>query len=277
MDVLIVIGLPVQLRRLMEGQAVNVRLHVVPAGLAKAGVPRLLPHPNNAVYAVKQWTARIGDDEQALVVVLPYARVPDDVVEQLKLMEEILGAEVRHIVAGQGNWPQFKRSHGFGEEFLNQVAFNIQALLRITNSKPGAYLQELAASTHRLIIPPKAICSVDRVSTIRHQFIRDAGDALAYLAQSRGHIGIPEEEYFACKGLLLAQSGGIAASITITRNGTEVHKSTTHQHLKQGDKTTRWSAARIYFECVSVEEDYYVVILYAGPHPDRDVSHHVTI
>jgi len=46
-----------------------------------------------------------------------------------------------------------------------------------------------------------------------------------------------------------------------------VAKGSTQWHLKAGDRTTRESAARIYFDVVKVASAHLVVILYAGPHP----------
>ncbi|HFE45625.1 MAG TPA: hypothetical protein ENJ18_09030 [Nannocystis exedens] len=43
---------------------------------------------------------------------------------------------------------------------------------------------------------------------------------------------------------------------------------TTDWHLKEGDKTTRESAARIYFERVEVAGEVKVLVFYLGPHPD---------
>ena len=45
-----------------------------------------------------------------------------------------------------------------------------------------------------------------------------------------------------------------------------------HTHLKQGDNTTRIAAARVYYCTFTLVEKPYAALLYAGPHPDEDVT-----
>jgi len=72
-------------------------------------------------------------------------------------------------------------------------------------------------------------------------------------------------------GVDFAPNGRVKHEYVITWRGHE-REGTTEWHLKEGDKTERESAARIYFERVDFETEVKVVVFYVGPHPEDGTS-----
>jgi len=77
--------------------------------------------------------------------------------------------------------------------------------------------------------------------------------------------------FFREKGLEHGQTGGISVTFEVLLGTKSVHNENTKTHLKQGDKTSPEGAARLCYQVFTHERCTYVAILYAGPHPERDL------
>ncbi|MFA6183466.1 hypothetical protein, partial [Acidithiobacillus sp.] len=129
-----------------------------------------------------------------------------------------------------------------------------------------------AEDNARLLIATGALDSCDAVPRYRWLFLTKAADAFALLLQKNGAVGGRLGGFFKNQGVIHAQSGGVNATLQVYKDGRLVYENTSNTHLKQGDCTTADAAVRIYYQHFSFQEELYVAILHAGPHPDRDIT-----
>jgi hypothetical protein len=268
------IGLPALVRQRVEAEAARRDLEVsnIAASVGNAGTFKLLPHADQAIYRLQEYVKGEADNyDGCFVLVLPYAPLPNDLVEELAVLEEF-GARVIRPTPGEAYWPSKssarRRDQAFWDALYEAIitefpgeALQLQA--------PSDYFQSLAANNPRLIITSRSLESADGVAGHRYEFLRRAADALDQYA--RGGSGGRIDAFFARQGLDHAQSGGITATLRLHRAGA-VTTHECHTHLKQGDNTTRIAAARVYYYAFTVEGEPYAALLYAGPHPDEDVT-----
>ena len=269
------IGLPTQVRLRLEAAAGlrELELLSVPAGVGKAGTFKLLPHEDEAVYRLHDYVD--GEDQNyaaCLIYVLPYAPLPRDVDEELEILEE-LGARIVRPMPGEAGWPSKSSAKRRDQAFWDTLYAAIAAALpgeALQRQPPSAYFQSLAANNPRLLITTKSLEYADDVAEHRFDFLRRAADALDLYARegSGGRI----DAFFARSGLDHAQSGGITATLTLHKGGEVVLTHACNTHLKQGDNTTRISAARVYYHAFMLDGHPHAALLYAGPHPDDDLE-----
>lgn len=268
------IGLPATVRLRVEAEAVRRDLEVsnIAAGVGNAGTFKLLPHANQAIYRLQEYVKGEADNyEGCFILVLPYAPLPTDLIEELAVLREF-DARVISPTPGESRWPSKSSARRRDQAFWDTLYEAIIAELpgeALQLETPSDYFQSRAANNPRLIITSRSLESADDVAVHRYEFLRRAADALDQYARcgSGGRI----DAFFACHGLDHAQSGGITATLKLHKAGL-VSTHECHTHLKQGDNTTRIAAARVYYCTFTLEEKPYAALLYAGPHPDEDVT-----
>jgi hypothetical protein len=139
--------------------------------------------------------------------------------------------------------------------------------------KPSTAMVAASASAEHLVIADGALEHADKVAQHRWRFASRSADILARYAggESLGPLRNWKEQH----GVEFATNGRVRYEYRVISKGKEV-KGSTEWHLKEGDNTTRESAARIYFARVEVGGDEKVLVFYVGPHPS-DGSYSVKI
>ena len=282
MERVFIIGLPnlVRARVLAAAKLRDLELLDVPAGVGAAGTFKLLPHDDEAIYRLQDYIASFdaeSDYSACRVYALPYAPLPVDVEDELQILEELNGVVVRPTPGEQG-WPSKSSARRRDQAFWDTLFAAIVSQLpgeALKRQPPSAYFQSVAADNRRLLIAPGSLQYVDNVAEHRHEFLRRAADALALF--TREGAGGRIDAFFGRHGLDHAQSGGITATLRLHRQGRLILEHSCNTHLKQGDKTTRISAVRVYYHAFALDGHQHVIVLYAGPHPDDDVErdHHL--
>lgn len=241
----------------------------------KRNVPSLVPFPTEAVIGLQEAFSRIEDPADLLVVVLPYAPVPDQLADELAALVD-LGVAVHQPTPGQGRWPVYSRRMRMDQAFLDGLYFALVELTSVDNFQCPS--ERFIAATHRtarFVVAEGAITCVDEIAHHRFSFVERAVSALEEIADGC-NIG-SFDKFFTAKGLNFAASGGITVTLEVWRNGKRVASQPTNHHLKQGDGTTRVAAVRLYFDVIQDGDDRFVVVLYAGPHPDKDLTRRVEL
>lgn len=270
-----VVGIPVQLRARFEATANQRRVTVtsVIVAVGKEGRLEFRPDRDQAVETVRSFFDSLGEEELGRVVVLPYTPLHTAMANEVQVLAD-LGSDVVWVDARVDRWPATPPLGGLSQGFLDDLYAALVSLLPGEHTEempPSAYFRRVAAQSPRLLIADGALDLSDEVAKHRYKFMRQAADAFeAFLrVGSGGRI----DAHFYQYGLGHAQSGGVNAKLTVVSStGAELHSETSNAHLKQGDKTTRRAAARIYYQAFSVRGVSYVAVLYAGPHPDADID-----
>jgi hypothetical protein len=162
------------------------------------------------------------------------------------------------------------------QEFLDGLYFSIVELTAVDSVEcPSERFITANLRSSRFVVAEGAITSVNEIAHHRYSFIERAVSALAEIAEGR-QIG-SFDTFFTTKGLNFASSGGITVTPEIWRNGERIASQPTNHHLKQGDATTRVAAVRLYFDVIQDGDERFVVVLYAGPHPDKDLTRRVEL
>ena len=268
------IGLPTHVRLRVEAAAGQRELELlsVPSGVGKAGTFRLLPHESEAVYRLREYVDEYDNFAVCLIHVLPYAPLPHDVEQELKTLKEY-GAMIFRPVPGEAGWPSMSSAKRRDQVFWDTLYTAIVAALpgdALQRQPPSAYFQSLAADNPRMLITPKSIECADDVAKHRYEFLRCVANALDLYARAGSSGSI--DTFFAQHGLDHAKTGGITAKLTLHKGGKVVLRYAGNTHLKQGDKTTRISAARVYYHTFTDDKQPYAALLYAGPHPNDDLE-----
>lgn len=264
-----VIGLPLEIRSRLIARAREADVHVdiVNAKQQRDGGYRIVPSADHAGAILRNYYNAADDYGPLHVVELPYARVPDEVVaevEEIKALRSEAGHQPWPTVA----WPhqlEFKRH----ADFLDTLFWTLEKLLFPSELDAVAIINRIAASTDRLIIPRGALEACARVPSHRHVFIESAMCALRDYALLDGEVGTLDE-FFKGRGLKYAKSGGdLECEYVVRVGGKCCHRSTTEDHLKDGDGTTAAAAVRIYFQFFVMDGKTFAAVLYAGDHPPK--------
>ena len=271
MDEVFIIGLPkmIRSRLISEANRNGKRVSSVLADVGKLGTLTLVPHPSQTIFNLRSYIDRLNEISHACVVVLPYAQVPDDVEEELATLKDLGGTAIT-VMEGENGWPVLncrRPNSEFSNALYNKL---IKELFPENYRRPSEYFLHKSREHGRLIIPDGALVVCDQIPQHRWAFMGKAADAFSILIENNGRVG-PLDVFFRNQGLDHAQTGGIRCSLEVYKNGHCIHTEASNVHLKQGDKTTPQSAVRVYYHALTLEEQYFVVILYAGPHPDTDV------
>jgi hypothetical protein len=274
MSAVFVLGLFRPLQRKFDGDCTRHGFHnsKVLADIGAKGTLTLLPIENDAVYALRAYLDSLEDYKDAYVIVLPYAPVPQNLEVELQAIIDCGGNVVRGEDGREG-WPLLAPKKRPDTAFINATyarlwqCMPIQAL--IPQVLPSEYFRQVVDGNNQILIADDVYATCDLVAIHRYDFMKRAIDALVEFATdgSGGRI----DAFFRARALDHAQSGGINASLEILCDGEIVLSESSNTHLKQGDKTTPEGAARLYYHHFFFTDRTYVAILYAGPHPDRDV------
>ena len=209
------------------------------------------------------------------MVLLSYTPVPSQLEEELVALTE-MGAEVLRPIPGTDRWPKYSRDKKLDKEFQDSLFRSLVRLISCGRSElPSKYFADARLRSSRFVVAEGAITCVDEIAHHRFSFVERAVSALEEIADGC-NIG-SFDKFFTAKGLNFAASGGITVTPEVWRNGKRVASQPTNHHLKQGDGTTRVAAVRLYFDVIQDGDDRFVVVLYAGPHPDKDLTRRVEL
>lgn len=134
-----------------------------------------------------------------------------------------------------------------------------------TYDKPTVAFRTAADDAARLILHPDALATADEMAEHRWEFANLAAGLLARYAKGE-QLG-PARDWKSIYGVEFAVNGQIAFKYKI-RHGAGSREVVSEWHLKEGDRTSRESAARVYFTRVEIAETVWVVVSYVGPHPE---------
>ncbi|MDB0510781.1 hypothetical protein [Ralstonia solanacearum] len=243
------------------------------AGIGREGTLTLLPIQNDAVHAFRAYLDGLSAYNEAHVVVFPYAPIPEELDDELKVVAEMGGVVIR-ATNGQDGWPLLGKKQKPDTATLNL------AYARLWHALPGAqheetpppseYFRLVAEANPRIIFATGVLTTCDSVAHHRYDFLRRAVDALVEFAMDGAGGRI--DAFFRERGIDHAQTGGITTTLTVHAGTENIHTDTSNAHLKQGDYTTPQAAARVYYQAFMHQQLTYVVVLYAGPHPDKNIG-----
>lgn len=270
-----IIGLFKSLRNKLASDCTRkgMRYKAVLADRGREGTLTLLPVGNDAKHALLAYADSLDDYEDGYVIVLPYAEIPSDLEDELQALADV-GCKVVRATNGQDGWPRLKRRERPDTNTLNAAYARLWREFPVAETEEEAsvsvYFRQLAETSGQILFADSVFGTCDAVAPHRREFMRRSADALLEFVRvgSDGRV----DAYFRAKGIEHAQSGGINATFEAYFNGRRVYKETSNVHLKKGDNTTPEGAARLYYQIFVFNNSTYVVVLYAGPHPDRDVN-----
>lgn len=134
----------------------------------------------------------------------------------------------------------------------------------ITIQRPSLAFRRVARDRPDMVLCPDALELADDVAEHRWAFVHHGACLLGQYAA--GDILVPLRDWKARYGIDFAANSRVRFRYRIW-SGDTCYQDKSEWHLKQGDKTTRESAARIYFARVELSSGPKVVIFYVGPHP----------
>jgi hypothetical protein len=268
-----IIGLPRGLRARLEAEALRNDIPIV-STLADADrhhLFRLLPFPGQALADLQHFADEENDWTQLKVVVLPYAPVPPNVMDELGVLIEG-GANVLGISATSGPETPWPTPTVLNAEFLDAVFEVLVGLLfRPRVTLPSEHYQRLARRNRRLLLIEGCLDRCDDVAAERYPFMIKVANAFEKIIK-KGHIGERIKTFLQDMGLLLAQSGGIETELTLKREMSVLYKGKSHTHVKLGDGQSPQMCARVYFHYCSIDEAGHIAVMYTGPHPEADIE-----
>jgi hypothetical protein len=136
----------------------------------------------------------------------------------------------------------------------------------VAYEKPSATLLAAANRSPNLILHADALHFADQLVEHRWRFVTASADLLARYADGEQLGALRDwKQNFAVD---FAANGPVSFKYKWS-HVSEYRDGRTEWHLKEGDNTTRESAARIYFARVEFSKGAKVVVLYVGPHPDK--------
>lgn len=269
MDSLFVIGLPkgVESRLVSSAAFNNVFVDYILAARNDAGDLRLIPAEHTAIFPFQAYTEG-KEPKQLNVLVLPYAPIPQNLEEELAVFEEV-GGVVDRPDRGKDGWPRLGDKADDG--FLNSLFKTFEAKYFPKRPlTPSEHFFALAEHNTRFLVTDGALQECDTVPKHRRTFLINCADSCCELLD--GEVGVTLEQYFADRGIIHAQNSKEKGTLEIWTAGKKVYADTRETHLKQGDKTTRQNATRVYYHYLKIGVEMYVGILHAGPHPSGDIS-----
>jgi hypothetical protein len=239
----------------------------------KHDVLTLLPDVSQAPGILRAYYDALDSYDLARVYVLPFADIPDELERELDVLED-LGGEIVDFLMGEEGCPIVERANpkldqAFQDAVVKLLIEEIVGVQEVI--LPSAHIQSVLERTPTLIPLGDALSLCDEVAPGRYPWVVNAIDALVEVIHAKGQVG-DFEAFFAQRNIIHAQSGGITISLDVSKPRTASLQIKCNTHLKKGDGTTPQSAARLYFHAYGGEPDYYIFLLYVGPHPDRDIS-----
>ena len=127
---------------------------------------------------------------------------------------------------------------------------------------PSASFLNASSIQPRLILADGALDRADEIPEHRWLFVSKSASLLARYAGGEAMGDMRNWEHL--HGVDFAATGKVIHVYKLPGQ----HKATkTQWHLKQGDKTSAISAARIYFDSCSGNGEMHTIVFYVGPHP----------
>lgn len=274
---ILVVGLPKGIRQPIDSFATSIGLQVsrVYAEPGKLGTLNLLPRPEHCLPEIRRYldSASLGAKDYANchIVVLPYASVPAECRQELDLAAT-MGATVDYPEpAVDASWPEIPtRRHPLDHKFNDALATRLKQDLRLlvpTQTETlSSFIRQHAVDCGVLLIADAALDSCDTTALHRHDFIRNAVTATTDAAING--LQTRFDQYCSGRGLLHAQNGRTTFVMSIYDGTTMIREVDCQTHLKQGDRTSKEAAARVYYSFIDIKGVRYVALLHAGPHPE---------
>lgn len=243
----------------------------------------LLPRPEFCLPEIRRFFDLAGegvdDFSDSHVIVLPYAEVPDESLAELEAVAT-MGATVHYPnPATDIGWPKLSRRHPANHDFnvalVKQLQEHLRPLLAAPTQSPSDFIKQLAVEFDFLLIADGALEMSDKVAPHRHDFIRRAVTALVD-AVSEGLSG-RFDAHCQARGLQHAQSGGSTFTVSVQGGQTQHADIVCQTHLKQGDRTTKEAAVRVYYTFIDDGGRRYAALLYVGPHPEGNYARKVQL
>ena len=130
---------------------------------------------------------------------------------------------------------------------------------------PHRAMLDASTRAEHLVIAEHALDVADKIASHRWKFVNLSADLLARYAEGEdlGASRNWKQEY----GVDFAANGGVRYNYHMVANGDHTSGSS-EWHLKEGDNTSRESAARIYFDRIVVGGLVKICVFYVGPHPE---------
>lgn len=274
-----VIGLPIALRRRLEAEAVRNGLRIVAtfSDLDRGNRFRLLPYPGQALSDLRTFADAADDWRQLTVVVLPYAPIPVDVMEELEVLISG-GTNVIGLTAASSTnqyWPELVNA--VDDEFLDIIYVKVaDALFPRRTLLPSDHFNRLCRRNRALLLADGSLDQCDDVSPERYPFLIAAANAFEKIIR-KNQLGERFFTFFQSIGIYLAQTGGMHTELLVTKEGKNIYKKRHQMHVKLGDGLAPQMCARVYFHNFLVDTSCHIAVMYAGPHPDDDTELERTI
>lgn len=233
----------------------------------------LLPDLSQASGLLRTYYDGLESYDLARVYVLPFVDLPPELEDELDTLED-LGGEIVDFAMGEDGCPALERVNPKLDQAFQDAVVKLLVNEIVGDQGvvlPSIHIQSVLGQTPTLIPLGDAISLCDAVARGRYAWVNEAIDALVEIIHAKGQVG-DFETFFSLRGIKHAQSGGITVSIEVARPRAQTQHIKCNTHLKSGDKTTRQSAARLYYHAYGGDPDYYIFLLYLGPHPERDIS-----
>jgi len=134
----------------------------------------------------------------------------------------------------------------------------------VSYGNPSAAFLAAAKRSAGLVLHPDALRTADELVPHRWEFATRSADLLARYADGESLGAL--RDWKSNHGVDFATAGRVSYKYR-AMCGDLVRNDRTEWHLKEGDNTTRESAARIYFARLECPSGARVVVFYVGPHP----------
>lgn len=236
----------------------------------------LIPPQGQSTIALKRFIDN-NPEPGSTILMLPYAEQPHEMMPMLEDFVKYGGGIVLRPTPAQDGWPSSLVENPQGNDVEGQLYDALLTLLgweKLPEKPPLPSARfrtsEKGLKDYQILGNALEIC--DEVAEVRHAFLKRSAEALEDLCRKKGQVGMTLDAFFAKKRAPLAQTGGIKTSVCLMKGIKLIHQSDSNIHLKEGDHTTPQSAARVYFQSLSRNDQYRLYLLYAGPHPEREIS-----
>ncbi|WP_316153663.1 hypothetical protein [Cupriavidus sp. BIC8F] len=274
MSGVLVIGLLKSMRQRFNADCarMGVDARIVLADMGNKGHSyMLIPYPGEAVNALRDYADSLDDFRDAHVIVMPYAEMPDELDGELGVLVDS-GATVVRAVSGEDGWPPIQKKTKADPALLEQMRQRLWREIPVVQvdadepTLPSEYFRQVCDANPQVIIVEQVYETCDLVEPIRREFLNRAIEALAEFARdgSDGRI----DAFFRQRRLMHAQNGPNESTLELRFGEVLVLNETVQAHLKQGDATTPQGAARLFYHHTIVGGIRYVIVTYAGPHPE---------
>jgi hypothetical protein len=203
------------------------------------------------------------------VVGLGLAAMTDAIVVALATDQRTAGGVITvDITYVDDDGQQEEHAEVFAFTTAQEVADARQIIIDRVGSyikKPSEAFRAAVQGSPDLILHPDALNDADQLVEHRWRFAEEGAKLLARYAASED-LG-PLREWKQKFAVDFAANGRVSFKYRWTCKG-EYREGSTEWHLKEGDNTSKRSAARIYFARVEFGEGARIVVLYVGPHPE---------